>query len=231
MAIDLTKCIGCSGCVTACDIENNVPVVGPEEVRRQREMHWLRIDRYFTGDPDSPDVVYEPMMCQQCANASCETVCPVLATVHDDQGLNVQVYNRCVGTRYCANNCAYKTRRFNFLNHISNDLTRNLALNPDVTVRSRGVMEKCTFCIQRIQEARIRARREGRKVSDGEVKAACEQSCPADAIVFGNLADPESRVSKMAASSRSFRVLEELNRQPSVYYLSKVRNKDEEEVG
>jgi len=231
LVVDLTRCIGCSSCVTACDLENNVPVVGEDEVRRSREMHWLRIDRYYKGDPEDPEVVYEPMMCQQCANASCETVCPALATVHDDQGLNVQVYNRCVGTRYCANNCAYKTRRFNFFNHISNDLTRNLALNPNVTVRSRGVMEKCTFCIQRIQEARIRARREGRKVGDGEVKAACEQSCPADAIVFGNLADPRSRVSRLAASARSFRVLEEINRQPSVYYLNKVRNRDEEEVG
>ncbi|MCC6444346.1 MAG: 4Fe-4S dicluster domain-containing protein [Armatimonadetes bacterium] len=231
MVIDLTKCIGCSGCVMSCNVENNIPVVGPEEVRHSREMHWLRIDRYYKGDPDDPDVVYEPMLCQHCGNASCETVCPVLATVHDNQGLSVQVYNRCVGTRYCANNCAYKVRRFNFFNNIKNDLTQNLALNPDVIVRSRGVMEKCSFCIQRIQAARIRARQEEREVADREVRTACEQSCPADAIVFGNLADPKSRVSRLAASSRSFRVLEELNRQPSVHYLARVRNRDEEEVG
>jgi molybdopterin-containing oxidoreductase family iron-sulfur binding subunit len=230
MAIDLTKCIGCSGCVTACDIENNIPVVGPEEVGRQREMHWLRIDRYFNGDAENPEVVHQPMLCQQCDNASCETVCPALATVHDDQGLNVQVYNRCVGTRYCSNNCAYKARRFNFFNNISNDLTQNLALNPDVTVRSRGVMEKCTFCIQRIQEARIIARREGRTIRDGEVRPACEQSCPADAIVFGNLKDPNSRVSRLAASPRRYRVLEELNRKPAIYYLALVRNNEEAEV-
>ncbi|MBI3909892.1 MAG: 4Fe-4S dicluster domain-containing protein [Armatimonadetes bacterium] len=229
MVIDLNKCTGCSACVTACDLENNVPVVGRNEVRRQREMHWLRIDRYFTGDADAPEVVHQPLPCQQCDNASCETVCPVLATVHDDQGLNVQVYNRCVGTRYCANNCAYKCRRFNFFNNISNDLTRNLALNPDVTVRSRGVMEKCSFCIQRIQAAKIQARREGRKVSDGEVQTACQQSCPADAIVFGNLVDRRSAVARQSVSPRSYRVLEELNRQPSVYYLAKIRNRDKKE--
>ncbi|MFQ6097538.1 MAG: 4Fe-4S dicluster domain-containing protein, partial [Armatimonadota bacterium] len=221
----------CGDCVTACDVENNVPVVGRDEVRRHREMHWIRIDRYFIGDPDAPRVVHQPMPCQHCANASCETVCPVLATVHDDQGLSVQVYNRCVGTRYCENNCPYKVRRFNFFNNVSNDLTRNLALNPDVTVRSRGVMEKCSFCIQRLQRAKIVARREGREVEDGEVQTACQQSCPADAIVFGNLADPSSRVSRLAASARAYRVLEELNRRPSVYYLCKVRNADEGAVG
>jgi molybdopterin-containing oxidoreductase family iron-sulfur binding subunit len=190
-------------------------------------MHWLRIDRYFTGDVENPSVVHQPMMCQQCDNASCEAVCPALATVHDDQGLNLQVYNRCVGTRYCANNCAYKVRRFNFFNNVGNDLTQELALNPDVTVRSRGVMEKCTFCIQRIQAARRAARREGRPVNDGEVRTACEQSCPADAIVFGNLADPHSRVSQLTRSPRSYRVLEELNRGPAVYYLARVRNSEE----
>lgn len=228
MVVDLTRCIGCSACVVACDLENNVPVVGREEVRRQREMHWLRVDRYFSGDPEKPEVVHQPMMCQQCDNASCETVCPALATVHDDQGINVQVYNRCVGTRYCANNCPYKVRRFNFFNNISNDLTRNLALNPDVTVRSRGVMEKCSFCLQRIQLARIQARKEGRKVYDGEIQTACSQSCPADAIVFGNLADPQSKVSRLATLPHSYRVLEELNRRPKVYYLMKVRHRGEE---
>ncbi|MCC6731148.1 MAG: 4Fe-4S dicluster domain-containing protein [Chthonomonadales bacterium] len=228
MAIDLTRCVGCSACVTACDIENNVPVVGPKEVARQREMHWMRIDRYYTGGNDDPGVLYEPLMCQHCDNASCETVCPVLATEHDNQGLNVQVYNRCVGTRYCANNCPYKVRRFNWFNNIKNDPTRSLALNPDVTVRSRGVMEKCSLCIQRIQAARIKARTEGRLVRDGEVKTACEQSCPADAIVFGNLKDPNSRVSRQGATERSFRLLEELNRRPAVCYMAKVRNTEDE---
>jgi len=228
MVIDLTRCTGCSACVVGCDLENNVPPVGREEVRRQREMHWLRIDRYFSGEEEAPQVVHQPMPCQHCDNASCETVCPALATVHDDQGLNVQVYNRCVGTRYCANNCPYKVRRFNFFHHVGTDPTRNLALNPDVTVRSRGVMEKCSFCLQRIQAARIAARREGRTIRDGEVHTACEQSCPAQAIVFGNLADPHSRVAQLAASPHSYRVLEELNRQPAVYYLVKVRNVEED---
>jgi molybdopterin-containing oxidoreductase family iron-sulfur binding subunit len=228
LVIDLEKCTGCSACVTACDLENNVPVVGREEVGRQREMHWLRVDRYYTGDPEAPGVRYQPVMCQQCENASCESVCPVLATVHDDQGLNVQVYNRCVGTRYCANACPYKTRRFNFFENTRNDPTQNLALNPDVTVRSRGVMEKCTFCIQRIQAARIRARREDRLVRDGEVRTACEQSCPAGALVFGNLADPDSRVARLARSPRSYRLLEETNRRPAVRYLARVRSGPEE---
>ncbi|MBI3945446.1 MAG: 4Fe-4S dicluster domain-containing protein [Armatimonadetes bacterium] len=223
MAIDLEKCTGCSACVASCDIENNVPAVGRDEVRRSREMHWLRIDRYYTGDPAAPRVLHQPMLCQHCDNASCETVCPALATVHDDQGLNVQVYNRCVGTRYCANNCPYKVRRFNWFNHDGRDPVENLGLNPDVTVRTRGVMEKCSFCIQRIQAARLEARREGRAVRDGEVRTACEQSCPADAIVFGNLADPNSRVSQIARSGRSYRVLEELNRRPAVHYLAKVK--------
>jgi molybdopterin-containing oxidoreductase family iron-sulfur binding subunit len=230
MAIDLTKCNGCSACVVACNVENNIPVVGKDEVRRNREMHWMRIDRYYTGDEQAPRVVFQPMLCQHCGHASCEPVCPVLATVHDDQGLNLQVYNRCVGTRYCANNCPYKVRRFNFFNNISNDLTRNLGLNPDVTVRSRGVMEKCSFCIHRLQKAKIDARGEGRQVADGEALPACAQSCPASAIVFGNLNDPDSRVSRLAASPHAYRVLEELNRQPSVYYVTRVRNTDESET-
>ncbi len=173
---------------------------------------------------------YQPMLCQQCHNAPCEPVCPVFASVHSQsEDTNLQVYNRCVGTRYCANNCPYKVRRFNFFNHIRDDSTQHLALNPDVTVRSRGVMEKCSFCIQRIQAARIQARCEGRMVRDGEVQTACQQSCPANAIVFGNLQDPHSRVAAAAAAARSFRVLEELNRQPSVYYLAKVRHNDAEE--
>lgn len=228
MAIDLSRCIGCSACVTACDLENNVPAVGPAEVARQREMHWMRLDRYYQGAPDAPKVLHQPLLCQHCENASCETVCPVLATVHDDQGLNVQVYNRCVGTRYCANNCPYKVRRFNWFSNIKADPTRNLALNPDVTVRSRGVMEKCSFCLQRIQAAQIKARNEGRRLADGEIQPACQQTCPTDAIIFGDLKDPKSRVSRLAASARGFRVLEQLNRQPAVHYLAKVRNTEDE---
>lgn len=228
MVIDLTKCTGCSACVTGCDMENNVDVVGRDEVRLTRDMKWMRIDRYYSGGPDDPSVIYQPMLCQHCDNASCESVCPALATVHDDQGLNVQVYNRCVGTRYCANNCPYKVRRFNFWNHSRNDVTENLALNPDVTVRTRGVMEKCSFCIQRVQSARISARHEGRPVKDGEVQTACQQSCPADAIVFGNLMDHESQVARKSEDTRGFRVLEDLNRQPAIRYLAKIRNKESE---
>lgn len=223
MVIDLTRCIGCSACVTACDIENNVPAVGPAEVARSREMHWMRLDRYYVGEARNPRVLFQPMLCQQCANASCESVCPALATVHDDQGLNVQVYNRCVGTRYCANNCPYKVRRFNWFDNQAKLAMRRLGLNPSVTVRSRGVMEKCSFCIQRIQEARIRSRNEGRDLSDGEVQTACQQSCPADAIVFGDLQDPNSRVARYRAHPDAYRVLEELNRQPAISYLPRRR--------
>ncbi len=228
MVIDLDRCTGCSACVAACDIENNVPAVGPDEVRRSRDMHWMRIDRYFEGDADSPTVRHQPMMCQHCANASCESVCPVLATVHDDQGLNVQVYNRCVGTRYCANNCPYKVRRFNWFDNQAKLAARRLGLNPSVTVRSRGVMEKCSLCIQRIQEARIRSRNEGRDVQDGEVRTACEQSCPADAIVFGDLQDPNSRVARLAKDTRAFSALEELNRQPAIRYLARSKRTEVE---
>jgi molybdopterin-containing oxidoreductase family iron-sulfur binding subunit len=229
MVIDLHACTGCSACVVACQAENNVPVVGRDEVRRQREMHWLRIDRYYTAGAGEPggevDVVHQPMLCQHCAHAPCESVCPVLATVHSEDGLNQQVYNRCVGTRYCANNCPYKVRRFNWFTYARTDERENLVLNPDVTVRTRGVMEKCSFCIQRIQEARIAARMRGDPVRDGDVRPACEQSCPARAIVFGDLNDPESRVAKLARDSRRFVVLEELNVRPSVHYLAVVRNR------
>lgn len=227
MAIDLNSCIGCGACSIACQAENNIPVVGRDQVRNSRQMHWIRIDRYYSGSPENPDIVFQPMLCQHCENAACENVCPVLATVHDDEGLNVQVYNRCVGTRYCQNNCPYKVRRFNFFDHWKTyEGTLNLVWNPDVTVRTRGIMEKCTFCVQRIRDAKDQAKDNQIKVRDGDFKTACQQTCPTEAIVFGDLNDAESRVSKLRKDQRAFRVLDVLNTKPMISYMTKVRNKE-----
>jgi molybdopterin-containing oxidoreductase family iron-sulfur binding subunit len=264
MTIDLSTCIGCNACVTSCHSENNVPVVGKDEVRRNRIMSWLRVDRYFSSgmskvvaeeqggistrdmyiqmeDPaDYPEAVHQPVMCQQCNHAPCETVCPVAATTHSNEGLNQMTYNRCIGTRYCANNCPYKVRRFNWFNYVGDskftevnpsqsDFGR-MVLNPDVVVRARGVMEKCSFCVQRIQEGKLSAKKEGRTVADGDVVSACSSVCPTNAIKFGDLNDNHSTVAMESQDDRSYNLLEEVGTQPNVFYMTKVRNIDEERI-
>jgi molybdopterin-containing oxidoreductase family iron-sulfur binding subunit len=256
MSIDMNSCVACGACVVACHAENNVPVVGKREVLRYHDMHWLRIDRYFISDENNPDdlkgVVFQPMLCQHCDNAPCENVCPVAATNHSTEGLNQMAYNRCIGTRYCAQNCPFKVRRFNWADYtgadsfpnnqdqkligrlddvvhqMNDDLTR-MVLNPDVIVRSRGVMEKCTFCVQKLQAAKLDAKKENRVLKDGDAKTACMTACPTEAIVFGNAHDKESRITKMRNDNkqRSFYVLEQLHVLPNVTYLAKVRNTDE----
>ena len=263
MVVDLNTCTGCGACVVACNAENNVPVVGHDQVIRSREMHWMRIDRYYTGEVDNPDVVFQPMMCQHCDNAPCENVCPVAATNHSSEGLNQMAYNRCIGTRYCANNCPYKVRRFNWYDYQQADSfdekwgTSNnrplsettlsmheplarMVLNPDVTVRSRGVMEKCSFCVQRLQAGKLEAKKDNRILktleleldgtvkSYGDVHTACQTACPTNAISFGDRNNKESIVAKMYNDERAFGVIEEIHTMPNVHYLTQVRNRDEE---
>jgi molybdopterin-containing oxidoreductase family iron-sulfur binding subunit len=252
MVIDLNSCIGCGTCTISCQVENNVPVVGKQEVLNRREMHWLRIDRYYSSDAtredggfekmenpsENPSVIFQPMLCQHCNHAPCETVCPVAATMHSTEGINQMVYNRCVGTRYCANNCPYKVRRFNWFSYpddsrfVDINVTQNtdlgrMVLNPDVTVRARGVIEKCSMCVQRIQLGKLEAKKEKRRPQDGEIVTACAQSCPTNAIVFGDMKDPNSQIRQIMEreqGERAFTVLEEINTQPNITYLTKIRN-------
>lgn len=243
MAIDLTACVGCGACVVACQAENNIPVVGKDEIHRRRELHWIRIDRYYSASKDNPEqpeeyptVTFQPMMCQHCDNAPCENVCPVLAIAHSSEGLNQQVYNRCVGTRYCANNCPYKVRRFNWFDYTNaenfiynpvDDLGR-MVLNPDVVVRARGTMEKCSMCVQRLQAAKLAAKAEGKPLEDGMATTACQTACPANAIIFGDLNDPNSKIAKFYFNQRSFRVIEAVKTYPHISYMGKVRHELDE---